>query len=91
MHGALDPHAGAAASTVWEILKAAGIDPAPDLATTTWSALLRSQAEAILACDFLETVTLAGQRQYVLAVMPRMNLVMERWVLTCRRELWTGS
>lgn len=27
------------------------------------------QAEAILACDFLETVTLGGQRQYVLAVI----------------------
>jgi hypothetical protein len=148
-----------AASTVWEILKEAGIDPAPDRATTTWSAFLRSQAEAILACDFLETVTLTGQRQYILAVIehatrririlgatahptadwvtqaarnlvmdlqdagaavkhlirdrdgkyppgfdvilqdagiqvvlsgvrvPRMNSVMERWVLTCRREL----
>ena len=29
----------------------------------------RGQAEAILACDFLETVTLSGQRQYVLAVI----------------------
>ena len=148
-----------AASTVWEILMVEGIDPTPEQATTTWSAFLRSQAEAILACDFLETVTLTGQRQYVLAViehatrrvrvlgatvhptadwvaqaarnlvmdieaagltvrylirdrdgkypsgfdtvlrdagiqvvlsgvrMPRMNSVMERWVLTCRREL----
>jgi putative transposase len=50
-----------AASTVWEILKAEGIDPAPDRAATTWSAFLRSQTEAILACDFLETVTLTGQ------------------------------
>jgi len=58
-----------AASTVWEILKAEGIDPAPSRAATTWSAFLRSQAEAILACDFLETVTLTGQRQYVLAVI----------------------
>jgi transposase InsO family protein len=58
-----------AASTVWEILREAGIDPAPDRAATTWSAFLRSQAEAILACDFLETATLSGQRQYVLAVI----------------------
>src|SRR5207237_10776680 len=58
-----------AASTVWQILKDAGIDPAPDRAVTTWSAFLRSQADAILACDFLETVTLSGQRQYVLAVI----------------------
>ena len=34
-----------------------------------WAGFLRSQAEAILACDFLETVTLGGQRQYVLAVI----------------------
>jgi putative transposase len=58
-----------AASTVWQILKDAGIDPAPERAVTTWSAFLRSQADAILACDFLETVTLTGQRQYVLAVI----------------------
>lgn len=30
---------------------------------------LRSQADALLACDFLETVTLAGARMYVLAVI----------------------
>jgi hypothetical protein len=47
-----------AASTVWQILKDAGIDPAPERATTTWGAFLRSQAEAILACDFLECATM---------------------------------
>ena len=59
----------AGASTVWQILKDAGIEPAPDRAATTWSTFLRSQAEAILACDFFETATLAGQRQYVLAMI----------------------
>ncbi|MCX4538358.1 integrase core domain-containing protein (plasmid) [Streptomyces sp. NBC_00841] len=58
-----------AASTVWEILKDAGIDPAPERGTTTWADFLRAQAEAILSCDFMETVTLTGQRQYVLAVI----------------------
>jgi transposase InsO family protein len=58
-----------AASTVWQILKDSGIDPAPQRAATTWSAFLRSQADAILACDFLETITLGGQRMYVLAVI----------------------
>ena len=148
-----------AASTVWEILHDAGIDPAPERTYTTWTDFLRSQADALLACDFFETVTLGGARLYVLAViehatrririlgatphptaswvaqaarnlvmdledagsrarflirdrdgkfpgpfddiltdagieivlsgvqMPRMNAVMERWVLTCRREL----
>jgi hypothetical protein len=41
-----------AASTVWEILKAHGIDPSPDRTTTTWATFLRSQAGALLACDF---------------------------------------
>jgi putative transposase len=148
-----------AASTVREILRQAGIDPAPDRASTTWASFLRSQANALLACDFFETSTVTGARLFVLAViehgtrrirvlgatphptaswvvqaarnlvmdledagcrarflirdrdgkypalfdavlkdagvevvlsgvqMPRMNAVMERWVLTCRREL----
>src|ERR1039457_748641 len=40
-----------AASTVWEILRNAGINPAPRRCGPTWSQFLRSQAEAILACD----------------------------------------
>jgi transposase InsO family protein len=58
-----------AASTVWEILQQAGIDPAPERATATWASFLRSQASALLACDFFETVTLGGTRRYVLAVI----------------------
>ena len=58
-----------AASTVWEILKAEGIDPAPHRSTSTWADFLRSQAHALLAVDFIETITLTGQRQYILAVI----------------------
>jgi putative transposase len=58
-----------AASTVWEILHAAGIDPAPDRASSSWADFLRSQAQALLARDFIETITLAGARLYVLAVI----------------------
>ncbi len=57
-----------AASTVWEILKEAGIDPAPQRSSSTWADFLRSQADALLACDVLETATLSGTRMYVLAV-----------------------
>jgi transposase len=53
-----------AASTVWEMLREAGIDPAPDRAATTWTQFLRTQADALLAADFLETVTLTGTRMY---------------------------
>ncbi|MDW6064594.1 integrase core domain-containing protein [Streptomyces sp. FXJ1.4098] len=58
-----------AASTVWEILQEAGIDPAPERSSSTWADFLRSQADALLACDFFETVTLSGARMYVLAVI----------------------
>jgi putative transposase len=58
-----------AASMVWEILKEAGIDPAPERASSTWADFLRSQADALLACDFLETVILTGRRMYVFAVI----------------------
>ncbi|MGW5547176.1 integrase, partial [Streptomyces sp. NPDC003998] len=58
-----------AASTVWEILREAGIDPAPEGASSAWADFLRSQADALPACDFFETVTLSGARLYVFAVI----------------------
>ena len=58
-----------AASTVWEILKNAGIDPAPRRAGSAWAHFLRSQAEAILACDFFTAGLLDGTQAYVLAVI----------------------
>ncbi len=58
-----------AASTVWEILKKAGIDPAPRRLVPTWPQFLRSQAEAILACDFFTADLLDGTQAYVLAVI----------------------
>lgn len=62
-----------AASTLWEILKTADVEPSPKRTTVTWAAFRRSQAEAILATDFIETVTLAGQRQYIVAVIHHAN------------------
>src|SRR5713101_2108284 len=58
-----------AASTAWEILKNAGIDPAPRRTGPAWSQFLRSQAEAILACDFFTADLLDGTQAYVLAVI----------------------
>jgi transposase len=40
------------ASTVWEILHAAGIDPAPRRGGPTWRQFLTTQAHAIIAVDF---------------------------------------
>jgi putative transposase len=58
-----------AASTVWEILKASGINPGRRQTGPTWSQFLRSQAEAILACDFFTVDLLDGTQAYVLAVI----------------------
>jgi transposase InsO family protein len=69
VHGELlVPGVKVAASTVWEILHDAGTGPAPERSSTTWADFLRSQAGALLACDFFEAVTLSGARLHVLAV-----------------------
>ena len=62
-----------AASTLWEILKKAGIDPAPRRTGPAWSLFLRSQAEAILACDFFTADLLDGTQAYVLAVIEHVS------------------
>jgi len=46
-----------APSTVWEILRAAGIDPAPRRSGPTWRQFLHAQAAGILAVDFLHVDT----------------------------------
>ena len=47
------------ASTVWNILHRAGIDPSTRRAGPSWTEFLRAQADAILACDMfhLDTIT----------------------------------
>jgi transposase len=55
-----------AASTVCEILHAAGIDLAPRRAGPTWREFLAAQAHAIIACDFLVVETVLLKRLYVL-------------------------
>ena len=58
-----------APSTVWAILKKAGIEPAPRRTGPTWANFLRSQAEAILATDFFTLDLLDGTTAYVLAMI----------------------
>ena len=55
-----------AASTVWSILKEAGIEPAPKRLEPSWAEFLRAQAASILECDFLTVDTLFLKRFYVL-------------------------
>jgi len=54
------------ASTVWTILKGAGVDPAPTRSALTWRQFLRAQAEGVLAVDFFTVDTVLLRRLYVL-------------------------
>ena len=58
-----------APSTVWQILKDAGIDPAPRRDGPGWAEFLRSQAQGILALDFFTADLLNGTKAYVLAAI----------------------
>jgi putative transposase len=55
-----------APSTVWQILKDAGIDPAPRRSGEAWRVFLAGQAETILAADFFRVDTMFLRRLYVL-------------------------
>jgi transposase InsO family protein len=58
-----------AASTVWTILKNAGLNPAPRRSGPTWRQFLSAQAHAILAVDFAHVDTVLLRRLYVLVVV----------------------
>src|ERR1019366_5794500 len=63
------PGVKVAAPAVWEILKTHGTGPAPRRTGPTWSQFLRSQADAILACDFFTADLPRGTQAYALAVI----------------------
>ena len=58
-----------AASTVWQILHAAGIDPAPRRSGPTWKQFLTAQARGVLAADFVHVDTVLLRRIYALIVI----------------------
>jgi putative transposase len=62
-----------APSTIWEILKAAGIDPAPQRAAASWKQFLSAQAKTIAAVDFFHVDTVFLHRLYVLFVIEHHN------------------
>ncbi len=55
-----------AASTVWATLKRAGIHPAPNRTSESWTTFLRNQAAGIVACDFFTVDTVMLRRYYLL-------------------------
>jgi transposase InsO family protein len=58
-----------AASTVWQILHNAGIDPAPRRTGPTWKQFLAAQVRGILAVDFVHVDTVFLRRVYALIVI----------------------
>jgi putative transposase len=86
-----------AASTVWTILKDAGLDPAP---RPTWKQFLAAQAKGILAVDFFQVDTVLLRRLYVLFFVEhgrrRVHLVgvtahpTAAWVTQQARNLLMG-
>ena len=55
-----------AASTVWQILLDAGMDPAPRCTGPTWKKPLTAQARGILAADCVHVDTVLLRRIYAL-------------------------
>ena len=70
IHGELSKLGHAiAASTVWKILRAAGIDPTRDRTGPTWSEFIKSQSKAIIATDFACVDTALLRRVHVLFII----------------------
>jgi putative transposase len=53
-------------SSVWNILRRHGVEPAPRRASLSWAQFLRHQAAGILECDFFTVETLWLRRLHVL-------------------------
>ncbi|MED7828564.1 integrase core domain-containing protein, partial [Streptomyces chiangmaiensis] len=58
-----------APSTVWGILNAAGIDPAPRRSGPSRREFLTTQAQEIIAADFFHVDTMLGKRLYAMAFL----------------------
>jgi hypothetical protein len=54
---------------VWQILHAAGIDPAPRRTGPTWKQFLTAQARGVLAVDFVHVDTVLLRRMYAFIVI----------------------
>jgi putative transposase len=62
-----------APSTIWQILRAAGTDPAPQRTAVSWEQFLSAQAKTITALDFFHVDTVFLRRLYVLFVIEHHN------------------
>jgi putative transposase len=87
-------------ATVWPILRAAGVGPAPRRAERSWTRFLRAQAAGMLAVDFFTVDTVWLNQVYVFFCLEvstrRVGLLgVTRhptgvWVTQCARNLMMG-
>jgi putative transposase len=79
-----------AASTVWQILHAAGIGSAPRGSGPTWKQFLTAQARAILAIDFVHVDTVLLRRSYALIIIEHGTRTVHLAGITARPDgAWT--
>jgi putative transposase len=69
IHGLCRLGYGIGASTVWTILRRAGVAPAPKRSAVSWRQFLRAQANGVLAVDFFTVDTVFLKRLCVLFVI----------------------
>ena len=62
-----------APSTIWAILKSAGINPAPQRTAASWKQFLSAQTKSIAAVDFFHVDTVFLRRLYALFVIEHHN------------------
>ena len=62
-----------APSTIWQTLKAAGIDPAPQRTAASWKQFLSAQAKTITAAGFFHAGTVFLRRLCALFVIEHHN------------------
>ncbi|MGW1803400.1 integrase core domain-containing protein [Streptomyces sp. NPDC001984] len=89
-----------AASTVWEILQHAGVDPAPQRTSRSWTRFLKAQVTGILAVDVFHVDTVFLRRLFVLFFIEhgtrRVHIagvtrhVTAAWATQCARNLLMG-
>jgi putative transposase len=79
-----------APSTIYKILRAAGIDPAPRRHGPTWRQFLHAQAAGILATGFLHVDTVRLSRLYVLVFIEHGTRRMHLGGVCCAKTLRTA-
>jgi putative transposase len=77
---------GVSASSVRNILMAAGLPPAPRRDAQSWRSFLRAHGESILACDFFTVDTVWLRRVYALALISIGSRRIEFFAITSKPD-----